>query len=117
MRAGGPARTVELHPTDAEPKGDTMFEKGTRRAAVTLAITAGAAIAAAPGAGARVADYTPPHAVAVSHAPPATTRVVEVRAGGFDWADAGLGAAGMLSLLGVGAGVLVVARRSRPTVT
>ena len=116
MRAGGPARTVESHPTDAEPEGELMFEKGKRRVAVTLVIAAGAAIAA-PGAGARVADYTPPHAVAASHAPQATTRIVEVRSGGFDWADAGLGAAGMLSLLGLGAGAVVVTRRSRPTVT
>jgi hypothetical protein len=117
MWAGGPARTVELHPTDAEPEGETMFEKGKSRAALTLAIAAGAAIAAPPGAGARVADYTPPHAVNASHAPQATTRVVEVRSGGFDWADAGLGAAGMLSVLGLGAGAVVVTRRSRPTVT
>jgi hypothetical protein len=114
MWAGGPARTVELHPTDAEPKGEPMFEKGKRRAAVTLAIAAGAAVAA-PGAGARVADDTPPHAVAAGHAPQGTTRIVEVLSGGFDWADAGLGAAGMLSLLGLGAGAVVVTRRSRPT--
>ena len=91
-----------------------MFEKSKRQAAVTLAIAAGAAIAA-PSAGAREADFTPVPAVAASHAPRATTRIVEVRPGGFDWADAGLGAAGMLSLLGVGAGAVVVTRRSRPT--
>jgi len=91
-----------------------MFEKSKRQAAVTLAIAAGAAIAA-PSAGAREADFTPAPAVAASHAPRATTRIVEVRSGGFDWADAGLGAAGMLSLLGVGAGAVVVTRRSRPT--
>jgi hypothetical protein len=92
-----------------------MFEKGRARTAVTLAIAAGAAVAA-PSAGAHVADlHLPP---AATHAPHATTRVVEVRSGGFDWGDAGLGAAGMLSLLGVGAGaVLVVTRRGRPTVT
>jgi hypothetical protein len=94
-----------------------MFEKSRARTAVTLAIAAGAAVAA-PSAGAREADFTPPAAVAAGHAPRATTRVVEIRAGGFDWADAGLGAAGMLSLLGLGAGaVLVVTRRGRPTVT
>jgi hypothetical protein len=92
-----------------------MFEKGTRRAAVTLAIAAGAAVAA-PSAGAHVADLHLPPAAA-GHAPRATTRIVEVRAGGFDWADAGLGAAGMLSLLGVGAGAVLVTRRGRPTVS
>ena len=95
-----------------------MFEKGKTRTAVTLAIAAGAAVAA-PSAGARVADLQPPAtaapAQATAAAQQATTRVVEVRAGGFDWADAGLGAAGMLSLLGLGAGAVVVARRSRPT--
>jgi hypothetical protein len=97
-----------------------MFEKSKARTAVTLAIAAGAAVAA-PSAGARPADVGPPATVAASHAtapaPPTATRIVEVRSSGFDWGDAGLGAAGMLSLLGVGAGVLVVARRSRPTVT
>ena len=93
-----------------------MFEKGKRRAAVTLAIAAGAAVAA-PSAGAREADFTPAPAVAATHAPQATTRIVEVRTGGFDWADAGLGAAGMLSLLGAGAGAVAVTRRSRPSVT
>jgi hypothetical protein len=97
-----------------------MFEKGKTRTAVTLAIAAGAAVAV-PSAGARVADFEPPAAVAGSHAtPPAphvATRTVEVRSSGFAWGDAGLGAAGMLSLLGVGAGAVVVARRVRPTVT
>jgi len=92
-----------------------MFEKGRTRTAVTLAVAAGAAVAA-PSAGAHVADLHLPPAPA-THAPQATTRVVEVRSGGFDWGDAGLGAAGMLSLLGVGAGTVLVTRRARPTVT
>jgi hypothetical protein len=41
------------------------------------------------------------------------TRTVEVPASGFDWCDAGLGAAGMLSLLGLGAGAVLIGRRSR----
>ena len=97
-----------------------MFEKVKTRTAAALAIAAGAAVAA-PSAGARVADFQPSTAAAPTHtapaAPQATTRIVEVRAGGFDWADAGLGAAGALSLIGVGAGALVVARRTRPTVS
>ena len=95
-----------------------MFEKCKTRAAVTLAIAAGAAVAA-PSAGARSADVGPPATVAASHvtlpAPHTATRIVEVRQSGFDWGDAGLGAAGMLSLLGVGAGALVVTRRTRVT--
>jgi hypothetical protein len=92
-----------------------MFEKSRARTAVTLAIAAGAAVAA-PSAGAHVADLRPPPAAA-RHAPSATTRIVEVESHGFDWADAGLGAAGMLSLLGVGAGAMLVTRRGRQTVT
>ena len=64
---------------------------------------------------ARARPIGPPTPAAASHAtlpaPHTATRIVEVRASGFDWGDAGLGAAGMLSLLGVGAGALVVARR------
>ncbi|MGZ6645228.1 MAG: hypothetical protein ACXVFT_25760 [Solirubrobacteraceae bacterium] len=97
-----------------------MFVKSKTRTAVTLAIAAGAAVAA-PSAGARPADVGPPATAAASHAtlpaPHTATRIVEVRSSGFDWGDAGLGAAGMLSLLGVGAGALVVTRRGRPTVT
>ena len=97
-----------------------MFEKSKARTAVTLAIAAAAAVAA-PSAGARPADVGPPTTVAASHAtvpaPHRATRIVEVRPSGFDWGDAGLGAAGMLSLLGVGAGALVVTRRSRQTVS
>ena len=90
-----------------------------RSAAAALAVTGASAVAVAP-AGARPADY-PPQAPAALHvatrvpaAPHTATRVVEVRAGGFDWGDAGLGAAGALSLLAVGAGAVVVTRRSRP---
>ena len=97
-----------------------MFEKCRTRSAVALAVAAGAAVAA-PSAGARPADLQPPATVAAGRATPpaphAATRIVEVRTSGFDWGDAGLGAAGMLSLLGVGAGALVVTRRSRPTIT
>src|SRR5512133_474015 len=114
MQGDGPARTVETI-NRCRPEGGTMFEKGRTRTAVTLAIAAGAAVAA-PSAGARVADLNPPPAAA-RHAPHATTRIVEVRSGGCDWADAGLGAAGMLSLLGVGAGAVLVTRRGRPTVS
>ena len=35
--------------------------------------------------------------------------------GGFDWGDAGIGAAGMLSLVGLGAGSVVLIRRSGHT--
>src|SRR3954463_6397423 len=116
VRGSGRGRLVRSRPSTDPTRGGTMFEKGRARTAITLAIAAGAAGAAPspgpPGAGL----HLPP--AAASHAPHAATQVVEVRSGGFDWGDAGLGAAGRLSLLGVGAGaVLVVPRRGRPTVT
>jgi hypothetical protein len=40
------------------------------------------------------------------------TRTVE-GSSGFDWGDAGIGAAAMLSLLGLGGGAVVVSRRGR----
>jgi hypothetical protein len=74
--------------------------------------------AIAAGASANDATGGYEFAPAAASAPqPAATRIVEVHTGGgFDWGDAGLGAAAMLSALGVGAGVAVVARRGRPTV-
>jgi hypothetical protein len=107
-----------------------MFEVTKARTAVGL--LAGAAIAvAAPSAGARTADAIAPAAAGVAAgasdasggyefatAPVplrGATRIVEVRSSGFDWEDAGLGAAAMLSLLGLGTGGVVVARRGRPT--
>jgi hypothetical protein len=76
-----------------------------------IAVLATAAVAA-PTAGARPADSAGPAArVATPHP---VTRTVEAPSSGFDWADAGLGAAGMLSLLGFGAGTVIVARRRHP---
>jgi hypothetical protein len=107
-----------------------MFEVTKTRTAVGLLV---AAAVAAQGAAAMPSDSGPQAASAAASAndatggyefatapappPPATTRIVEVHtSNGFDWGDAGLGAAAMLSALGVGAGAVVVARRSRPTV-
>jgi hypothetical protein len=107
-----------------------MFEVTKARTVVGLLV---AAAVAAPGAAAMPTDSTPgvaPGVVAattdasggydfaMAPTPPAraTTRIVEVRASsGFDWGDAGLGAAAMLSALGLGVGAVVVARRGRPT--
>jgi hypothetical protein len=76
-----------------------------------IAVLATAAVAA-PTAGARPADSAGP--VAPAATPHAVTRTVEAPSSGFDWADAGLGAAGTLSLLGFGAGTVIVARRRHP---
>lgn len=75
----------------------------TRTALAMLLATA----IAAPSAGAHPADSPLPARAASDTAGP----VVEARANGFDWGDAGIGAAGMLSLLGLGAGAVAVARR------
>lgn len=80
-----------------------MTEVTKTRTALAMLL---AAAIAAPSAGAHPADSPMP---ARAHAAPGPT--VEVRANGFDWGDAGLGAAGMLSILGLGAGAVVVARR------
>jgi hypothetical protein len=118
----------------------------THRAATTAAVVLSLVAAGAPMAGARPADFT----LGAKHAPtsvysrpdksliPVTTpyngpiatpvashqAVVLVQAphSGFDWGDAGIGAAGGLALamLGVGGGLVISRqrpRRTRPTAT
>jgi hypothetical protein len=75
----------------------------------TLGATLVVAAIAAPSAAAMPIDS----GHAAGHTPPPVTRTVEVRAHGFDWGDAGIGAAATLSVLGVGAGVALAGRRSR----
>jgi hypothetical protein len=75
-----------------------------------VAVLATAAIAA-PSAGARPADSARPATPAAASRP--LMRTVEVPSSGFDWTDAGLGAAGMLSLLTLAAGGVAVTRRGR----
>jgi hypothetical protein len=73
-----------------------------------------AAAIAAPSAGARPSDAALPARATPATPPPANaTPTVEVRSSGFHWEDAGLGAAGMLSVLGLGTGALVIGRRGR----
>jgi hypothetical protein len=74
-----------------------------------LATTLAVAAIVAPTASARPAEaYLPSSVNAGSDEPAATSS-----SAGFDWADAGVGAAGMLSLLGLGTGVAVATRRAR----
>jgi hypothetical protein len=42
-----------------------------------------------------------------------SVQTVETSSEGFDWGDAGIGAAGMLTLLSLGTGGLLVSRRNR----
>jgi hypothetical protein len=80
-----------------------------------MAALAAAAIAAPSAIAQPIDPGVPAPAESTAPQPPATTtRTVEIRSNGFDWTDAGLGAAGTLCLLGVGAGVAVAgASRSR----
>ena len=111
----------------------------TRRTATTAAILLSLAAAGAPAASARPADFVPPsHQSPASvydrpdremiplPAPyggdvePATAPPVVARAqapqSGFDWGDAGIGAAGLaLSAIGIGGAFAVSQRRSRRT--
>jgi hypothetical protein len=80
-----------------------------RTTTTAVAVLAAAAVAA-PTAAARPADSVQPAA-------PAVHRTIEVSTSGFDWADAGLGAAAMLTLVGVGGGAVVLARRRQPTLS
>jgi hypothetical protein len=50
-------------------------------------------------------------------APHVVTRTVKVDSTGFDWGDAGLGAAGMLSVLALGAGAVILVRRGQATIS
>jgi hypothetical protein len=64
-------------------------------------------------------DYGSPDAVdAARNLPPVQTAVLEARdvsSGGFDWGDAGIGAAGMLALFSIAAGtaLLLTGRKRR----
>ena len=106
-------------------KGTRMSNKITRTTAVA-AVLAAVAIAA-PSAVAQPVDPPLPAGINAGLGPssglaaiarPADDLPVAAPAdssGGFDWGDASIGAAGMLSLLGLGAGSVVLIRRSGHT--
>jgi hypothetical protein len=80
--------------------------KFTKRKAA-VAVLAAAAIAA-PTASAQPVESFLPSSVNAS----GDTSTVAA-SNDFDWGDAGIGAAGALSLLGLGTGAVVIGRRSR----
>ena len=83
----------------------------SRTSIATAAILAATAIAA-PSAGA----YTVAGGFSTGEnhgSAPAVVRTVEPQSSGFDWGDAGVGAAGVITLLGLGGGGALFARRTR----
>ncbi len=75
-----------------------------------------ASLATAPAAAARPADAITPPLTHGGSAPPASVAaptVVSRDGNTFDWGDAGLGAAGTLSLIALGAGIAGLGRRQR----
>jgi hypothetical protein len=83
----------------------------------TLLATLAVAAVVAPTAAAMPIEPVGPSGNQQTPAPQVVTRTVTVDSGGFDWEDAGLGAVGMLSVLALGAGAVVVVRRSQTTVS
>jgi hypothetical protein len=93
-----------------------MFQVTKRILAALLVVAA----IAAPAASARPIDRVLPpgttHGVDSrndSFSPPPPAQTVEVSSDGFDWGDAGIGAAAVFTLLSLGTGALIVGRRSR----
>jgi hypothetical protein len=79
----------------------------------TAAITLALAAICAPAASARPIQADPPQGTQTATNVTPVVRVI-APAGGFDWGDAGIGAAGgfALSMLGVG-GAIAISRRDR----
>jgi hypothetical protein len=82
------------------------MSKHTKATATLLALAA----VAAPSASAAPVDQLLPNASSGGTPDPA---VVSSPSGGFDWGDAGIGAAATLSLLGAGTGVVLLRRPVR----
>jgi hypothetical protein len=96
-----------------------MFQVTKKMLAAMLVVAA----IAAPAASARPIDPVQPSVTAhvkvsrevpsqISSTVPAV-QTVESSSDGFNWGDAGIGAAAMFTLLGLGTGSLLVARRAR----
>jgi hypothetical protein len=93
------------------------MRKTTKRR-TAIAVLVAAALAVPTNASAATADQLLPSSTGAAEradagGPPVPqTRTVEVGSSGFDWEDAGLGAAGMLSLLILAAGGVAIGRRA-----
>jgi hypothetical protein len=93
------------------PEEATMFQAmKSKVAAAALVIAA----ISAPAASARPIDLVPPAARDTTTSRVVQTqpaRTIEVASNDFDWSDAAIGAGGMLTLLGLGTGAVLIARR------
>jgi hypothetical protein len=92
-----------------------MHTATKRRTAIALLVAV--ALAVPTSASAATADQLLPSSAAGDSAggagPTLPTLPAEPESSGFDWGDAGLGAAGMLSLFILGAGAVGISRRAR----
>jgi hypothetical protein len=111
-------RAEQIAPRDRQPK-EAVAMSNTQRIAATGALILSLAAAAGPAA-ARPADGGPDNANATIAAAaanePATQPIVRIQTpqSGFDWGDAGIGAAGGLALAALGYGGVVLISHQRP---
>jgi hypothetical protein len=87
--------------------GARSFEGMSKHTKATATFLVLAAVAA-PTAQARPVESLLPDTVNQAEG---GNSVATTSAGGFDWTDAGVGAAGMLALMGLGTGAVVASRR------
>jgi guanyl-specific ribonuclease Sa len=106
----------------------TTQHRITSTLAVTFALTLATGTPAASASSAQLRRSSAPHHPRAAYSrqdkavlPPNNQAVVRVQApgGGFDWGDAGIGAAGgfALSMIGIGGALVVSQRRTRPSDT
>src|SRR5215208_3135079 len=88
-------------------EGAEMSTQSTLRRGIAVA-TVVSALAAPVASGAPIEDMAPSTVNGEPRAQPAPPRVVQVGAdNGFDWGDAGIGAAALLALAAIASGALV----------
>src|SRR2546423_7656088 len=97
-----------IAPGDRQIRGGHAVISQTHRISTALAVALATGAVAPAGASAMLPAPDPP--------PPHHRTIVLVRAdSGFDWGDAGIGAAGALGLSMLAAGGIIVVTRRRPS--
>jgi hypothetical protein len=101
-----------ITPGDRQPKEDSICQQIKIVLALALTLALGAV---APAAASARLDLNPEPTTSTPSPRPAVQIVRVSGAGGFDWGDAGIGAAATLglSMLVIGGGVAITARRNR----